>query len=408
MAKYLRLLGRIVLRTVQAVAFYFLFVWLVITTFDDIRPEYLNSVYSTYLTGAGIGLGSAVLALGGVWAVTGIVDMLLTVVRRRRAGKAIIVALVAALALPGVASAQDMPLAEVMAIQLNVRAGPSAEADVLGQLARGGRLYLSGVSADGGWYFFRFWDADAWVAAPFVRIVEGEASTLPVVRLEPSAPIMPLALGPVVRVAATVLDPAIPRPGQPFRVALTLKNEGDTDAGVFSVASVLNSGFFAFATVQRLGAGASGTVTLAIPGEESTGHFDSTLIVDVERQLVMPEQDRIATLAYSIDQPYIAQSETRIEPFVNVDLHGGQADLAFNESQLVALGGAHVQLLADVAISDLHFDMLKDVSGDAIPSGALQPGAIIGLHTAEGRRGWLRIVERTGDALRLQYAVYAR
>lgn len=83
MAKYLRLLGRIALRTVQAVAFYLLWVYMVIAFFDELNSAAFNSAFDTYLAGASVALAAAVLALGGVWGFTGVAELVIMVLRRK-------------------------------------------------------------------------------------------------------------------------------------------------------------------------------------------------------------------------------------------------------------------------------------------------------------------------------------
>ncbi len=73
-----KLLGRIALRTVQAVAFYFLFVALVMEVYTS-NPSVtaLDRPYHIYLAGAGFGLACAVVAWLAVWTVTGILGALI-------------------------------------------------------------------------------------------------------------------------------------------------------------------------------------------------------------------------------------------------------------------------------------------------------------------------------------------
>lgn len=325
----------------------------------------------------------------------------------------ILLIVVLALATPAVASAQDGPLATVTAPALNVRAGPGADYPILGQLSRGARLRLSGRTVDSNWLFFSYWDQPGWVAARYLAVA-GDVATLPVVGDQPlpspEIEIPPLPDLPAIRlrVASAAVNPPTPRPGQSFEVQITLINDGTATAGLFSLAVVFAPlDHFSYATVPYLGAGEAIVVTLPVPGIDATGRYSSPLLLDIDRQLDMSEQARQQAIAYSIDKPIIAQGSLIMAPYTNIDLHGDLPDLAFDASRLTALNGARLDLL-DYPLSDLHFDRLSAVDGEALETWRLAPGAIIGVITAEGRRGWLRIGRQTDAGLEVHYAVYAR
>jgi hypothetical protein len=113
-------------------------------------------------------------------------------------------------------------------------------------------------------------------------------------------------------------------------------------------------------------------------------------------------------VTYRIDRPYLAQSSIRLEPFTNIDLHGGTPDLALDLAGLSALNGAQLALLTDLALPDVHYDLLAQVKGAAVATDKLLPGALIGLRTAEGRRGLLRVAAYDGRVLEVQYFIYAK
>jgi uncharacterized protein YraI len=88
-------------------------------------------------------------------------------------------------------------LVEVTVTSLNVRSGPGTEYDVIGSIAREGRIQLSGVSADRSWYNFMYWERSGWISASnqFTTFVEGSASQLPVVAAPPVPTIAPNTVG---------------------------------------------------------------------------------------------------------------------------------------------------------------------------------------------------------------------
>lgn len=71
---------------------------------------------------------------------------------------------------------------EVVTGSLKVRSAPSAQAEQLGLLTRGGRVIVDTVSFDGYWLGFQFWGRPAWIGSDesLVKIVEGEKRGLPV------------------------------------------------------------------------------------------------------------------------------------------------------------------------------------------------------------------------------------
>jgi hypothetical protein len=106
------------------------------------------------------------------------------------------------------ASTMDEFRVEIVANSLNVRSGPGTEYAAIGRLPRGNKVVVSGISPDGAWYFFRYWDADGWISADesLVRVESGNTSQLAVVaapEIEPTnapavqpAPTQPLVSEP--------------------------------------------------------------------------------------------------------------------------------------------------------------------------------------------------------------------
>jgi hypothetical protein len=321
----------------------------------------------------------------------------------------IVLVMVSLLVLPGVAYAQGkQPLAMVKALAVNVRSGPGAQSPVIGQLKQGAQFWVTAVTPDLGWLFFSYWGKDAYVTAqPDLVAVDVDLAQLPGATLVASA--SPVSTGAKITLIDYVISPVVPAPGEPFEVALTLKNTGRVDAGLFSVATTFSpSNTFAWATVGKLGAGESGTVTLRDPGEQATGRFVIRIALDVENRLGDVVKDSLPEVTYRIDRPYLAQSSIKLESFMNVDLHGGIPDLALDLAGLSALNGAQLTLLNDLALPDVHYDLLAQVKGAAVAADKLLPGALIGLRTAEGRRGLLRVAAYDGRVLEVQYFIYAK
>lgn len=321
------------------------------------------------------------------------------------------VAVLLVLTLPGVQIARaqgERPIAIVRALAVNIRSAPGADSPIIGQLRRGARFWVTAVTPDYGWLYFSYWGKDAYVTANADLIsVSVPLSDLPGATLGSNAPLSPGSAQIVLSDYA--VNPAVPAPGAPFQIVLTLKNTGSIDAGLFSVAaSLAPSGAFVWAPVAKLGAGESGVVTLDDPGEQSTGQFSIRVALDVDNSLGSIGPDSLPEITYRIDRPYIAQASIDLQPFTNIDLHGGTPDLALALDGLSAMNGAKIAVLDGLTLASVHYDLLERIGGRSVPSERLKPGALIGLKTAEGRRGLLRIVAYDGRVMGVQYFIYAK
>jgi uncharacterized protein YraI len=65
---------------------------------------------------------------------------------------------------------------------LRLRAAPNTASEQIGRITWGTILPVLGRSADGGWLQVLYFSTIGWVATPYVRIVEGDVNTLPVVQ----------------------------------------------------------------------------------------------------------------------------------------------------------------------------------------------------------------------------------
>jgi uncharacterized protein YraI len=68
-------------------------------------------------------------------------------------------------------------------VEVNVRAGPGKQYEILGSLKKGQGAEIVGISADGEWWAIRFAageNARGWVAADYVSVKDAE--TVPVIK----------------------------------------------------------------------------------------------------------------------------------------------------------------------------------------------------------------------------------
>ena len=182
---------------------------------------------------------------------------------------------------------------------VNVRTGPGENYPVIGQLQKNEQQQLIGANADFSWYVIDFRQQQGWLSASFVTVF-GDVHTLPVVAA-PATPIpsetppatavppatatpMPPQFADLVMVSAT-MNPPSPKSGQPFTLAVTIKNQGAVDAGPFAVAtSFLPGNVYSAANVGSLAAGAQTTVNLS--GTVSgSGDFTIAIVLDLNNQV---------------------------------------------------------------------------------------------------------------------------
>ena len=186
-----------------------------------------------------------------------------------------------------------------MKSNVNVRTGPGENYPVIGQLKKGEQQQLVGASADFKWYVIDFRQQQGWLSASLVTVF-GDVRSLPVVAPPPtpipSATALPTATPPatatpmppqfadLVLVSAT-LNPPTPQSGNPFSLAVTIRNQGNRDAGTFAVAtSFLPGDVYSAATINGLAAGAQTTVNLngTVTG---SGNFTIAIVIDLNNQV---------------------------------------------------------------------------------------------------------------------------
>jgi CARDB protein/SH3 domain-containing protein len=183
-----------------------------------------------------------------------------------------------------------------MKSNVNVRTGPGDNYPVIGELKKGEQQPLIGASADLKWYVIDFRQQQGWLSASLVTVF-GAVNSLPVIAPPPTpipsatppappataVPAQP-AFADLVMVSAT-LNPAVVRSGQPFTLAVTIRNQGSRDAGPFAVAtSFLPGDVYSAVNVGGLAAGAENTVVLTgtVTG---SGNYTIAIVIDLNNQV---------------------------------------------------------------------------------------------------------------------------
>jgi hypothetical protein len=207
------------------------------------------------------------------------------------------------------------------------------------------------------------------------------------------------------------MNPPIPQPGQPFTLHVTIKNQGNADAGAFAVATSFKPGDkYTAVNVPGLGAGQTTIVDLTNT-VDGTGTFTVAVVLDLNKQVdegPAGEANNMPTFTYKIDHAYIAQGTVNIAPGNSVDFQGGSPDVSWTTTQMAPVGAAKIGAMPGVQLSDVHYDFLSPdkVNTTPIPRSQLTPGMLVAIYTAEGKRGVLRVSGYSGDTIILDFYIY--
>ena len=304
---------------------------------------------------------------------------------------------------------------------VNVRTGPGPQYPVIGQLRRGERVQFVGANTDFSWYVIDFRSQQAWVSASFFTDIFGNVRDLPIVAPPPTpipSPTPPATFTPspqpfadLVMVSAA-MNPPVPQPGVPLTLSVVIKNQGLADAGQFAVATSFKPGEVYTATVVGgLGAGQQAQVNLSNT-VNGTGIFTIAVVLDLNNQVdegPSGEANNKPEFSYRVDRNRIAQGNVNIPPSNSVDFQGGTPDVSYDGTKLAPLNGAKLGLLSGVQMAQIYWDFLspdKINNAVGIAQNDLVPGAVIGIYTAEGKRGAIRVAGYAGSTIQLEYFVY--
>ncbi|MCS6872720.1 MAG: ABC transporter substrate-binding protein [Anaerolineae bacterium] len=310
----------------------------------------------------------------------------------------------------------------VIGRSVNIRSGPGRAYDVIGQLRRNAQVRLIGASADYTWFVFDFNGRTAWITSQANLVsIFGDVRTLPIIAppplptatftRTPTATFTPQPFPDIVLVNA-VLSPPIPAPNQPFTLTVTVQNQGQANAGQFAVAtSFLPGNVYTAAIVPNLPAGQITNVNLTAT-VSGTAVETIAIILDLNQEVnegPSGEANNQPLFSYRIDVPYIAQGTIQIAPSTSVDLFGGIQDINYTGAALTPINGALFGILAGLQLSQVHHDLLTPSlinSSAPIPQSQLPPNTLVGIYTAENKRGVLRIAGYNGPNLILEYYIY--
>ncbi len=299
----------------------------------------------------------------------------------------------------------------------NVRSGPSLTYDVLGQLAKGDQARVIGANADNTWVVIDFRGRQGWLATYLLEVF-GDLNTVALINPPPSptpgvtaTPIPPQEADIVIDSAVVVPSPIIPN--QPFNVSVVVRNAGNSNAGQFAVAATFppNSVYSAI-LIPGLGVGQT-TVANLTATLSNTGFYTVALVADLNGEVAegVGEGNNIFNFSYTVDKPLLNQGNRTLNAGENFDLEGNnQADVNWNVNgqQLDALGSAQLGIISNVSLENVHWDLINPsiVNQVTIQRTQMGAGTIIGVITADGNRGVIRIDDLPGNQMRLTFKVY--
>jgi ABC-type branched-subunit amino acid transport system substrate-binding protein len=302
----------------------------------------------------------------------------------------------------------------------NVRSGPGLQYDILGQLNQGEQQRVIGTSIDYTWVIIDFRGQQGWLAT-YLLDVFGDLNTLPIIAPPPTptpgvTPTATLAPEPDIVIDAAGVLPSPIVPGQPFTVSVTVRNAGNTNAGTFAIAATFPpNNVYIPALIPSLNAGQSVVITLA-GSLTSTGYYTTAITADINNQVPEGsngELNNTFNFSYLVDHPVRNQGSQTLNLGDTIDLEGNfvQGDANWNADgglALDAIFGAKLGVIAGSDITAVHWDLINPavINRDSSPRAEINLGTLLGIITADGNRGVLRVDSVTDTQLTVTFKVY--
>ncbi|MGQ9887562.1 MAG: ABC transporter substrate-binding protein [Aggregatilineales bacterium] len=301
----------------------------------------------------------------------------------------------------------------------NVRSGPSTQFDIIGQAQRGDQFQVIGANRDNTWAVINFRGRQGWLSVSIADVF-GDLNDVPIVDSPPTptpgftpTPTPPQEADIVIDGAS--VSPSPIQPGQPFFVNVIVRNAGSTPAGQFAVAATFPpNNVFASALVPGLAPGQSAVATLT-GTLTNTGFYSVVIVADLNNEVPegpAGEANNTFVFSYVINKPILNQGQITLNPGNTLDLEGNSllADVIWNTNalQLDALGSAKLGILTGVTFDSVHWDMINPavVNQTTILRSQLNAGFVIGVLTADGNRGAIRVDDIPGSQFVITFRVY--
>jgi ABC-type branched-subunit amino acid transport system substrate-binding protein len=294
----------------------------------------------------------------------------------------------------------------------NVRSGPGTFYPIIGELGLGEQVQVIGANTDFSWLVISFRGGQGWLSRGILDVF-GDLNTLPIITPPPTPTLPPTTTpqpAPDIVIDAASGAPAPFITNQAFTVSVTVRNAGGGPAGQFAVAATFPpNNVFGSAIVPGLAPGQ--TMVVNLTGTfTNTGFYSVVIVSDLNGEVAESnETNNTFTYSYGINRPIMRQGSQALNPGDTIDLEGNgvQGDANWDGSALNALFGARIAVIPNVTVSTVHYDLIDPgiVNQTSIANASLVPGTVIGIITADGNRGVIR-VDNLGGQLSLTFIVY--
>lgn len=300
----------------------------------------------------------------------------------------------------------------------NVRSGPGTQYDVIGQLPEGTQVRVLGANVQNTWVVIDFRGRQGWLSRSILDVF-GDLNTVPIID-PPPTPTLGVTPTPIppqeadIRIDSATAIPLPIVPNQPFTVSVVVRNAGNSNAGPFAVAATFPpNNVFTAANVPGLGIGQVTTINLT-GTLTSTGYYTTVIIADANNQIPegAGEANNTFNFSYVVDRPILNQGSRTLNAGDTLDLEGNaiQGDVNWNANgqQIDALFNARIGILNNVTLENIHWDLINPavINQTTIRRTSLDAGFIIGVITADGNRGVIRVDDIPGNQLVLTFRVY--
>jgi ABC-type branched-subunit amino acid transport system substrate-binding protein len=286
----------------------------------------------------------------------------------------------------------------------NVRSGPSTDYPIIGQLQQNEQVQVIGANGDFTWVVIQFRGQQGWLSAPILELF-GDLNTLPIITPPPTPTPAPTTTPPPA--PDVVIDSASGAPSpfivnQPFTISVSVRNAGGAPSGSFAIAGTFPpNNVYASGIAPALAPGQSAIVTLS-GTFANTGFYAVVIVADLNNDVAEGnETNNFFNFSYAINKPILRQGSVPLDPGDAIDLegNGAQFDVSWDGSQLNALSTAKIGVIPNVTVSTVHWDLINPsvINGVNIPNGSLVAGTILGIITADGNRGVIRVDSLSGQ-----------
>jgi ABC-type branched-subunit amino acid transport system substrate-binding protein len=309
----------------------------------------------------------------------------------------------------------------------NVRTGPSTQYDILGQLQRDETRQIIGATVDLSWVVIEFRGQRGWMFANLLEIT-GDLRDVPVIAPPPTpTPPPPTATPTAQPIADIVIVSVTPNTiiqGTATTINVTVQNAGAVAAGPFAIAATFfPDNTLAATNLSGLAAGMQTIVQLPVTLTGATGNYNVVIVADLNQQIDESASGEANNddfvFNYTMDRQLILINNASLAAGASIDLEGNVSpvnDLQYTGAGLNTAGNCTgtsncIGLLSPgITWDTAHYGAVTSTTGintSFIANAALQPGATLGVLTAEGRRAVLRVdAINPGISITFTYRVY--